>query len=277
MASPGNLYENAKEAAEFVRRHYEISTQTALILGTGLETAIADLKILCEIPYASIPHFRVSTVKSHKGALLIGNWNGKEILVLSGRLHYYEGYSMKEVTFPIRVLQMLGIEQIIITNASGGIDASYENGDIVVVEDHINMMPENPLRGENDERLGDRFPDMSEPYDKRLRNLALELGSAHQLPVKSGVYVGWPGPNLETPAEYRFLNMIGATVVGMSTVPEVIVARHAGIRVLVFSVVSNVCFPPDRIKETSLEDVIATVRAASAHMRQLLSLLISRI
>jgi purine-nucleoside phosphorylase len=172
---------------------------------------------------------------------------------------------------------MLGIEQIIITNASGGIDASYENGDIVVVEDHINMMPENPLRGENDERLGDRFPDMSEPYDKRLRNLALELGSAHQLPVKSGVYVGWPGPNLETPAEYRFLNMIGATVVGMSTVPEVIVARHAGIRVLVLSVVSNVCFPPDRIKETSLEDVIATVRAASAHMRKLLSLLISRI
>lgn len=252
-------YQQIKDAAAYIRSRYDGKSRIGMILGTGLSNLTAELEDSLTISYAEIPGFSRSTVESHKGEMVFGRIAGKEICILAGRFHYYEGYPMQKVTFPVRVLKELGIETLIISNAAGGVNAAFEAGDIVFIKDHINLMPENPLRGPNDDRLGTRFPDMSDAYDKKLITKAVEIASENNIRCHEGVYVALQGPNLETPSEYNFINIIGGDLVGMSTVPEILVARHAGMNVLGVSVVSNKCFPLSSIQETTHESVIAKV------------------
>jgi purine-nucleoside phosphorylase len=261
------LYEQIQEATAYIRQKTNHLPQYGIILGTGLGNLTDDMVINHEISYKDIPHFPVSTVESHKGKLVFGTLEGQAVVVMAGRFHYYEGYSMKQVTFPVRVMKALGIDTIIITNVAGSTNADIEAGDLVFVNDHINLHPDNPLRGENDERLGVRFPDMLNTYDKVLINNALNIATKNNIRAHKGIYVALQGPNLETPAEYNFIHRIGGDLVGMSTVPEVIVARHAGLRVMVISVVSNKCFPIEEIKETTLASVIAIAHQAENKMR----------
>ena len=230
---------------------------------------MADIKVEVEIAYKDLPGFLISTVQSHAGKLIFGKLNGKSVVVMAGRFHYYEGYSIQQVTFPIRVMKFLGVEKLIISNVSGSTNAEINAGDIVLVNDHINLQGVNPLRGDNDERLGVRFPDMLKTYDVAMRETAKLIATMKNIEVKEGVYVALQGPNLETPAEYNFLNKVGGDLVGMSTVPEVIVARHSGMRVLVISVVSNKCFPIDQITETTVESVIELAQKAEPKMREI--------
>ena len=261
------LYDQIEEAIAYIREYTDFKPQYGIVLGTGLGNLTDDLLIACEIDYKDIPHFPISTVQSHKGKLIFAYLAGRPVVVMAGRFHYYEGYSMQQVTFPIRVLKFLGIETIIITNVSGSTNAHMEAGDIVLVKDHINLHAENPLRGENDERLGVRFPDMKNTYDKILISKALQIAKENNIKIHLGVYLSWQGPNLETPAEYRFINTIGADLVGMSTVPEVLVAKHSDLKIMVISIVSNKCFPIEEIKETTVEDVIAIANTAEPKMR----------
>ena len=250
------LYNKILEAVKFIRSKTSFQPDFGIILGTGLGQLANEIEAVCEIPYKEIPHFPESTVQSHQSKLIIGTLAGKNVIAMAGRFHYYEGYAMQQVTFPVRVLKFLGIKQIVISNVSGSTNANINAGDIVFVKDHINLQPENPLRGINDERLGPRFPDMLNTYDKALNGKALEIARKNGIVAHEGVYVALQGPNLETPAEYQFLNRIGGDLVGMSTVPEVLVARHMSLPVFVISVVSNKCFPAEEIKETTVEDVI---------------------
>jgi purine-nucleoside phosphorylase len=256
------LFDHIQEAASFIQNKTTIQPQFGIILGTGLGNLTDDIEVETEIPYAKIPHFPVSTVKSHKGKLVFGTLAGKPIVAMAGRFHYYEGYTMQQVTFPVRVLKMLGIERLFISNAAGSTNQHIQMGDLVFIKDHINLQPENPLRGGNDERLGPRFPDMLKTYDRDLNAKAITIADSHNIRSHEGVYVGLQGPNLETPAEYQFLHRIGGDVVGMSTVPEVLVARHMDLPVFVVSVISNKCYPLEEIQETSLEDVIRVVQGA---------------
>lgn len=255
-----DIFEQAQAAAAWIRTRSTLQPKLAIVLGTGLDALSSQFEKHFEVSYTEIPHFKQSTVEGHRGAYMEGLWDGKPVIILAGRFHYYEGYSMQEVTFPVRVLQQLGVEILLITNASGGTNENYEMGDLVLVRDHINLLPEHPLRGKNDSRLGVRFPDMTNAYDPEIRKLGLDFARSQNIRIHEGVYVSLQGPNLETPAEYDFLHRIGGDLVGMSTVPEVIVARHAGIRLAVLSVISNVCYPPDRIQETSGEDVVNVVK-----------------
>ena len=261
------MYKQIKEAVQFIKTKTNFQPKVGIILGTGLGNLTDDIETVVEIDYSEIPHFPVSTVQSHKGKLIFGILGEKPIIAMAGRFHFYEGYSMKQVTFPVRVMKFLGIESIIISNVSGSTNAKIEAGDIVLVKDHINLQPENPLRGENDERLGIRFPDMLKTYDRPMIEMAKEIAAKNDIKVHEGVYVGLQGPNLETPAEYRMLNILGGDLVGMSTVPEVIVARHSGLKVFVISVVSNKCFPIEEITETTVEAVIALAQKAEPKMR----------
>ena len=261
------LYDKIQETIQFIRTQTDFHPKFGIVLGTGLGNLVEDIEVVHTIVYGDLPHFPVSTVQSHAGKLIFGYLSGQAVVAMAGRFHYYEGYSMKQVTFPIRVMKFLGIEQLIISNVSGSTNASIEAGDVVLVRDHINLQPENPLRGANDERLGLRFPDMLETYDKAMMAKAKAVANAHNIDLKEGVYVGLQGPNLETPAEYNYLNRIGGDLVGMSTVPEVIVAKHSGLRVMVLSVVSNKCFPIEEITETTVEAVIALAVAAEPKMR----------
>ena len=262
-----SLYDQIQEAIDYIHSFVAFEPTIGIILGTGLGNLTDDLLIAYELDYADIPHFPVSTVKSHKGKLVFGYLEGKPVVVMAGRFHYYEGYSMQQVTFPIRVLKFLGIETLIITNVAGSTNGDIEAGDIVFVRDHVNLQPENPLRGENDERLGVRFPDMLETYDKKLISKGLRIAERNRIRAKSGVYVALQGPNLETPAEYTFINRIGGDLVGMSTVPEVLVARHSGLQILALSIVSNKCFPIEEIKVTTIDSVIAIAAKAETKMR----------
>ena len=264
------LYNQIQEALAFIRQKTDFQPLTGIILGTGLGNFAQKIDKICEIDYKDIPHFPVSTVQSHQGKLIFGFVENQPIVCMAGRFHYYEGYSMKQVTFPIRVLKFLGITQLWITNVSGGTNANYEAGDLVFLKDHINMQPENPLRGENDERLGPRFPDMLKTYDKTLNNKALDICKKNNYRAHEGVYLALQGPNLETPAEYNYINRIGADLVGMSTVPEVLVAKHSGLNVFVVSIVSNKCFPIEEITETTLEEVIAVANVAADKMEKVL-------
>jgi purine-nucleoside phosphorylase len=270
-----HIYERLREAADYLHDLHIPSVSTGLVLGTGLDYIMSSVKVIKEVPYAQIPHFVASTVKSHKGSLIYGTWNGTEILVLAGRNHFYEGHSMQQVTMGIRLLTFLGVQNLIMTNAAGGLNPDYQNGDLVLIKDHINLMPENPLRGNNDPRLGERFPDMSEAYNHTLLQKGFQTLKNLQLPLNAGVYAALPGPNLETPAEYKYLHTIGADLVGMSTVPEVIVAVHSGMQVLALSIVSNECYPPERIKYTTLDSVIETVHAALPKLKTFLDLYLS--
>ncbi len=263
-------YDQIQEAVQAIRRQTGFQARTGIILGTGLGNLADEVDREAEIPYHSIPHFARSTVQSHQGKLVLGRLAGHPVVVMAGRFHYYEGWSMEQVTFPVRVLRILGIERLIITNASGGVNPHFKGGDIVIVRDHINLLPENPLRGVNDERLGPRFPDMSEPYDAGLRAKALIVAQKHGIRAFEGVYSAMQGPNLETPAEYGMLRHLGSDCTGMSSLPEVLVARHMDLPVLMLSMVTNVAFPPNVIKVTSVDDVIATAGAAEPNLSLLI-------
>ncbi len=232
-------FENIQKAAGFLKEKYPETPKIGLILGSGLGVLADEIERPIKIPYHVIPDFPVSTVEGHAGQLVFGRLNGVEVVAMQGRFHFYEGYSMDKVTFPVRVMKQLGIEILIVTNAAGGVNESFSPGDLMIISDHINNMGTNPLIGPNDLQLGERFPDMSEVYAKDLRATAKEIAAELQLDVKEGIYFGNPGPVYETPAEIRMIRSLGGDAVGMSTVPEVIVARHSGLKVLGISCISN--------------------------------------
>jgi len=264
------LYERIEESFDFLWSKTHFKPKVGLILGTGLGAIVDDIDILHSINYCDIPYFPVSTVPSHAGKLIFGYLNNVPVVVMAGRFHYYEGYDTKETTFPVRVIKRLGADGIIISNVSGSVRQEMLPGDIIIIKDHINMLVDNPLRGENDERIGPRFPDMIGVYDQEMINSAIRIAGQHGIRHHTGVYFCTQGPNLETPAEYRMIATLGADCVGMSTVPEVIVARHSGLKVLTLSLVSNCCYPYDEIKRTSLNDILETARKSEPKLRILI-------
>ncbi|MCX6139707.1 MAG: purine-nucleoside phosphorylase [Candidatus Kapabacteria bacterium] len=269
------LYESILEAVTAIRTTSASEPRIGVILGTGLGGLVSQVEISATIDYDDIPHFPISTVESHHGRLVFGTLNGIEIVVMQGRFHAYEGYSLQQITFPVRVLHRLGVQTLIVSNACGGMNPLYRRGDIMLIDDHINLLGDNPLIGPNDERLGPRFPDMSEPYSRRLLALAEQAALERSTKVHRGVYVAVTGPNLETRAEYRFLRTIGADVVGMSTIPENIVARHMGMEVLGLSIVTDECFP-DSLEAVKLEHVLAAATKAEPIMTSIISDVVSR-
>ena len=257
-----DYYDSAQKAAQYIQQHLGQNHEIALIIGSGAEGLLDNIEMQKRIPFSAVPHLADTTYL--KGEWISAKSGTRSILILNGRLHYYEGYSMQEVTFPIRILKLLGIKSLLMTNAAGGLNPEYKAGEVVLIKDHINLFPEHPLRGANDERFGIRFPDMSQAYDAGLRAELQTIATkalGHNL--KEAVYVGLQGPSLETPAEYKYLNTIGGDLVGMSTVPEVIVAKHCGIKTAVLSVVTNVCYPPEVVTETTLEEVVEVAGKAT--------------
>ncbi len=264
------MLQAVQDALSYIRKHYPEKPEIGIILGTGLGRLAESITIEKSIPYNFIPHFPISTVESHFGKLIFGTLNGKRVVAMQGRFHYYEGYTMQEITFPVRVLKMLGIHTLFVSNASGALNLSYQNGDLVVIDDHINLQGTNPLIGPNASEFGPRFPDMSRPYDPQLIDHAMEIAAKQGFRLHKGVYVGVTGPNLETRAEYRYLERIGGDIVGMSTVPEVLVARHMGLRVFAISVVTDVG-DPNNLHPVSLEDVIGVANASEPQMTRLIT------
>ena len=252
------MLEKIKETAEYIRSQMTTQPHIGIILGTGLGNLATQITDSLEIPYKSIPNFPISTVEGHSGKLIIGKLGGVDVMAMQGRFHYYEGYNMKEVmkevTFPVRVMHAVGIDTLFVSNASGGVNPDFEIGDLMIITDHINVFPEHPLRGKNYNELGPRFPDMSEAYDKQLIAQAKQIASENNIRVVEGVYVGTQGPTFETPAEYRYFRAIGGDAVGMSTVPEVIVANHEGMRVFGMSIITDLGVP-GKIVEVSHEEV----------------------
>jgi len=265
-----------EEAARTVRRHSRQSPRVGIILGTGLGSLAAQIETAATIPYAEIPHFPISTVEGHAGQLVCGVLRGIPVVAMEGRFHFYEGYSLQEVTFPVRVMRALGVEILIVTNAAGGMNPHFDLADVVIIEDHINLIGDNPLRGPNDDSLGPRFPDMSCPYDPALVALAQETALELAIPCRKGVFVAVAGPNLETRAEYRMLRGMGADVVGMSTVPEVIVATHAGLRVLGFSIVTDRCLP-DALQPANIAQIIEVAGRGGERLSRLIPRILERL
>ena len=257
-----------EEAAAVVRERFGKRADVALILGTGLGRLAAEIETPVSVDYAEIPYFPLSTVESHAGRLLCGTLARKTVIAMQGRFHRYEGYSLQQVTFPVRVLHALGAKTLVVSNACGGMHPLWGAGDLMLIADHINLLGDNPLTGPNDDRLGPRFPDMSDAYDAELRVLARAVALARGIELREGVYVAVSGPNLETRAEYRFLRAIGADVVGMSTVPEVIVAVHAGMRVLGLSIITDLCLP-DSLEPATVEQIIAVANLVTAVLERL--------
>jgi purine-nucleoside phosphorylase len=271
------LFEQIAEAEKAIRTKIGSRKPTiGIILGTGLGGLVDEVEQALEVPYASVPNMAFSTVQSHKGAFVFGQLAGREVVVMAGRLHYYEGWNMQQITFPVRIMKALGVETVVISNASGGLNPHYRAGDIVVVRDHINMLPEHPLRGPNDQRLGVRFPDFTEVYNRELRRKALAAARDHGIRAFEGVYSALQGPNLETPAEYEMLHRLGSDCTGMSSVPEAIVANHAQMQVLMLSIVANMSYPISVIKETTVEDVIKVANTAELKMRLIIKQVISQ-
>jgi purine-nucleoside phosphorylase len=262
------LFEQIQEAVKAVQTRYAGTPRVGIILGTGLGGLAEEITDSVKIPYGDIPYFPHSTVESHAGRLVCGNLAGKPVMAMEGRFHFYEGYSLKQITFPVRVMKAMGCDVLIVSNACGGMNPQWAKGDIMLIEDHINLLNDNPLIGKNDDRLGPRFPDMCHPYDLELIALAQRIALEEKIACHKGVFVAVPGPNLETRAEYRFLRGIGADVVGMSTVPEVIVGVHASMRVLGLSVITDMCLP-DALEPAFLPDIIATANAAEKKLRVL--------
>jgi purine-nucleoside phosphorylase len=257
-----DLYDKIQEACERIRREYNTPPKVGIILGTGLGDFVQELEVEATIEYGDIPHFPTSTATSHRGRLVCGQLAGVPVVAMEGRFHLYEGYPLKQITLPVRVFKELGVELLIISNACGGLNPYFEAGDVMVIEDHINLLGDNPLIGINDDRLGPRFPDMCEPYDQQWVNRTIEIGRELGMGLHKGVFVAVAGPNLETRAEYRFLRMIGGDVVGMSTVPETIVAVHCGLKTIGLSVVTDMCLP-DALKPANVEEIIATANEAA--------------
>ena len=262
------LYAQIEEACTFIRQQWDATPRVGIILGTGLGPLVEQIEVQASIEYENIPNFPKSTATSHRGRLVCGNLCGLPIMAMEGRFHMYEGYPLKQITWPVRVMKSMGANLLIVSNAAGGMNPNYGLGDIVVIDDQINLMGDNPLIGINDDRLGPRFPDMSAPYDPVLVNEALAIARRENIIAHKGVFVAVPGPNLETRAEYRFLRSIGADVVGMSTVPEVIVAVHCGLRCVGFSVVTDMCLP-DALEPADVQKIIATANAAEPRLRAL--------
>ena len=270
------MLQTIKETAQFIRAKVSDMPKTAIILGTGLGELVSHIEITEEIPYSEIPNFPVSTVEGHSGKLIFGKLGNKRVMAMQGRFHVYEGYDMKQVTFPVRVMKELGISTLFVSNAAGGMNPDFKIGDIMIINDHINLFPENPLRGKNYNELGPRFPEMSEPYSQRLIADALKVADEAGIKVHQGVYVGTQGPTFETPAEYRYFRCIGGDAVGMSTVPEVIVARHAGIEVFAISVITDLGglegVEPEKV---SHEEVQLAAAAAQPKMTAIMTGLIN--
>jgi purine-nucleoside phosphorylase len=270
-------WEHVDEAAAAVRDRWPVGLPTVgIVLGTGLGALAQEIEAQVVIPYPEIPHFPHSTVQSHRGQLVCGTLAGRTVMAMEGRFHLYEGYTAAQVTFPIRVMRALGCETLIVSNAAGGMNPMHSKGDIVVIDDHINLLGVNPLIGPNDERLGPRFTDMIEPYDRKLQDLALKVALESNIVAHRGVYVAVTGPNLETRAEYRFLRAIGADVVGMSTVPEVLVAVHAGMKVLGFSIVTDLCLP-DALEPVKIEEILAVAGEAEGKLRTIVKAVLERL
>ncbi len=271
-----NLAESIDGAVAAVRRHTALVPDVAIILGTGLGGLAEVIEVESAVSYDTIPGFPVSTVESHAGRLLLGRLAGRPVVAMQGRFHRYEGYGLDQVTFPVRVMRALGAEILLVSNACGGMHPLWPPGDLMLIADHINLLGDNPLIGMNDEVLGPRFPDMSEPYDAGLRAIARQAAVDLQVPLREGVYVGIPGPNLETRAEYRMLRIIGGDVVGMSTVPEVIVANHAGMRVMGVSIITDQCLP-DALEAASIERIIAVAKEAEPSLTRLVTRVVERL
>jgi purine-nucleoside phosphorylase len=260
------LYDPVQEATRAIRARWQGQPKVGIILGTGLGGLVEEIEQPTALPYGEIPHFPTSTVMSHAGRLVCGQLGGKPVVAMEGRFHFYEGYSLKQITLPVRVMRALGCEVMIVSNACGGMNPQWSKGDIMIIDDQINLLGDNPLIGKNDDRLGPRFPDMSQPYDAELIRLAQRVALEEKIVCHKGVFVAVPGPNLETRAEYRFLRAAGADVVGMSTVPEVIVAVHCGLRALGFSIITDMCLP-DALEPAKVEEIIAVANAAEKKLR----------
>ncbi|MBA7494036.1 Purine nucleoside phosphorylase 1 [subsurface metagenome] len=271
-----SLREKIAEAKKFIESRSKVKPKIGIIVGTGLGTLAKEIEIKAIVPYSDIPHFAVSTAPGHEGNLILGKLSGKMIMAMQGRFHLYEGYSLEEITFPIRIMKEMGVELLIESNVAGGMNPNFKAGDLMIVTDHINLTGNNPLIGPNDERLGPRFPDMSEPYDKKLIELTNRIAIEEKIGIHQGVYVGLTGPNFETPAEYRFLRLIGADAVGMSTVCEVIVARHSGLRVLGMSCITDECIP-DRLEPVNFRKLIQVAQKVEPNLARLVKRLLREI
>ncbi len=264
------------EAVRYLRTRTAMQPSIGLILGTGLGGLVREIRTEVVVEYEDIPHFPVSTVESHHGKLIFGTLAGKRVVVMQGRFHSYEGYTLQQVTFPVRVMRALGVSSLLISNAAGGMNPQFSRGDLMVITDHINLLGGNPLIGPNDDSLGPRFPDMSEPYDRGLQKLAEEVALNLNVRLHRGVFVAVPGPNLETRAEYRFLRLIGADAVGMSTVPETIVAIHGGMKVFGMSIITDECFP-DSLQPANVDDIIAAAMAAEPTLTSIMKGVVERL
>jgi purine-nucleoside phosphorylase len=270
------MLEKIQETAEYIKKLIKTTPKTGIILGTGLGNLVTQLTNTLEIPYEKIPNFPVSTVEGHSGKLIFGQLGTTDVMAMQGRFHYYEGYNMKEVTFPVRVMHALGIKTLLVSNASGGMHPDFEIGDLMIINDHINLFPEHPLRGKNFNELGTRFPDMSEAYSRELIAKAIAIAKRNNIKVVEGVYVGTTGPTFETPAEYRYFRIIGGDAVGMSTVPEVIVANHAGMKVFGMSIITDLGVP-GKIVEVTHEEVQEIGNKAQPLMTQIMKELVAEI
>ncbi|MBK9192652.1 MAG: purine-nucleoside phosphorylase [Crocinitomicaceae bacterium] len=264
------------ESVEFIHEHAPFAPEIGIVLGTGLGGLVKEIEIKYSLDYKSIPNFPVSTVESHSGKLIFGMLGGKRVIAMQGRFHYYEGYTLQEVTFPIRVMKMLGIKKLFLSNASGGVNPDFKIGEIMILNDHINLFPGNPLIGKNQDELGPRFPDMSDAYDSELIDVAKSIAKENGIEISEGVYAGLTGPTLETPAEYNYVRILGADAVGMSTVPEVIVARHMEIPVFAISIITDLGVK-GKIKKITVQDVIDVANKQEPKMTFIMKELISRI
>jgi purine-nucleoside phosphorylase len=276
VTAAASLYDRIQAAAEVVRQGASLEPEIGIILGTGLGGLADDIAIEGSVAYEKIPSFPLSTVESHAGRLLLGRLGTRRVVAMQGRFHRYEGYSLSDVAFPVRVMHALGARVLVVSNACGGMNPLWSPGDLVLLSDHINLLGDNPLIGFNDDRLGPRFPDMSAPYDPELRALARAVALELGIGLREGVYVAVPGPNLETRAEYRMLRGLGADVVGMSTVPEVIVATHAGMRTVGISIITDQCLP-DALEPADIARIIATARQAEPSLTRLIGGLVERL
>ncbi|MBB5636053.1 purine-nucleoside phosphorylase [Pedobacter cryoconitis] len=268
------MFQTLHETVEYIKLKCDnFQPEIGIVLGTGLGGLVNEIEVEFSLMYSNIPNFPISTLEFHSGKLIFGKLNGKKVIAMQGRLHYYEGYSMQQITFPIRVMKALGIQHLFISNAAGSLNADFKKGDLMIINDHINLQPESPLRGRNDADMGPRFPDMSQPYQKDFIKRALEIAKEEKITCHQGVYVSVTGPNLETKAEYNYLRIIGGDAVGMSTVPEVIVANHMSIPVFAISVLTDEGFT-DVLAPVSLEEIVETARTAEPKMTKILSQLI---
>ncbi len=270
-----NEFEKSLETAKFLKSKVNYTPEYAIVLGSGLGSLVEDIEVELEIPYKEIPNFPVSTVKGHKGSLIFGSLNGKKVLAMNGRFHFYEGYDMKKVTFPERVFWQMGIRKLIVSNASGGVNRNFKIGDVMLIKDHINLFPEHPLRGPNDERFGPRFVNMSEPYSKKMLQVVRSYASEKNIKIKEGTYLGLQGPTFETLAEYTMVRSMGGDAVGMSTVPEVIVAKHMDMEVFGISVITDIG-TEEFIEEVNHIEVLKAAKAAEPIVRELVGKLVER-